>query len=96
MDNVAFHKTNDVRYFISNSGHRLLLLSSYSPFLNPIEEVFNQLKLEVKRQTPNKHADLLKCIELSQMLVNEDNCQNYIRHSKSYFFSCLRKEQIKN
>lgn len=96
MDNVAFHKTTDIKILIENSGHKLLLLPPYSPFLNPIEEVFNQLKSYVKRKSPKSHEELIKYIEESPSVITTENCQNYIKHSKSYFSACLNKNIINN
>jgi transposase len=44
MDNVAFHKNAGVRSNIERRGNRLLLLPPYSPFLNPIENLFSKWK----------------------------------------------------
>jgi len=44
MDNVAFHKSTEVRTIIEESGHSLLFLPPYSPQLNPIEEFFSKWK----------------------------------------------------
>ena len=41
MDNVPFHKTNEVKAFIEAEGHHSMFLPPNSPFLNPIEEVFS-------------------------------------------------------
>ena len=41
MDNLSVHKSAWVRELIEQKGCRLLLLPSYSPDLNPIEEAFS-------------------------------------------------------
>ena len=43
MDNVRFHHVSDVIGTIECNGHEVLFLPPYSPFLNPIENLFNQL-----------------------------------------------------
>lgn len=96
MDNVAFHKTELVRSIIQNSGHQLLLLPPYSPFLNPIEEVFSQLKSIVKRSNPNNTSELLESIQKSPEEVTSVHLENFVRHSKSYFSACLQKQIINN
>ncbi|KAG0425482.1 hypothetical protein DMUE_6027, partial [Dictyocoela muelleri] len=48
MDNVPFHKSLMIRNLISRSGHRIIYLPPYSPFLNPIENLFSQWKDIIK------------------------------------------------
>jgi transposase len=44
MDNAAFHKGKDMQNMITESGHILLYLHTYSPDLNPIEKKWAQAK----------------------------------------------------
>jgi transposase len=44
MDNATFHKRADIRSAITNAGHTLDFLPTYSPDLNPIEKKWAQLK----------------------------------------------------
>ena len=44
MDNLSAHKGDKVRKLIEDRGCKLLYLPSYSPDLNPIEEVFSKVK----------------------------------------------------
>ena len=60
MDNVGFHKTDVVKQILPRcttlvgpnapTGPSALLLPPYSPFLNPIEEVFGLLKYMVAKE----------------------------------------------
>ena len=49
MDNASFHHTERVEQMCSDAGVKLLYLPSYSPDLNPIEEMFAELKAFIKR-----------------------------------------------
>ena len=49
IDNVRFNHAEMVKKKIEDAGHRVLFLPAYSPFLNPIENLFNQLKFYVKQ-----------------------------------------------
>lgn len=49
MDNVAFHKTNTVKQFAEENNIRLEYLPPYSPFFNPIENLFSKWKDIVQR-----------------------------------------------
>jgi transposase len=44
MDNLSAHKGEEVRELIEGRGCEVLLLPSYSPELNPIEEAFSKIK----------------------------------------------------
>jgi transposase len=44
MDNFSAHKGERVRKLIEDRGCQLRYLPSYSPDLNPIEEVFSKVK----------------------------------------------------
>ncbi|WP_338067555.1 transposase [Candidatus Fukatsuia symbiotica] len=51
MDNVSFHKRQDIQSTIQKSGFILEYLPTYSPDLNPIEHKWAQAKaLRRKRQ----------------------------------------------
>jgi len=49
MDNASFHHTSSIIELCREAGVKVLFLSPYSPDLNPIEELFSQLKTFVRR-----------------------------------------------
>jgi transposase len=49
MDNVAFHKSQEMKKLIEIAGYRVLFLFAYSPDLNPIEQVSGNIKKNVQR-----------------------------------------------
>ncbi len=49
MDNASFHRTDQIREMCDEAGVILLYLPPYSPDLNPIEELFAELKAFIKR-----------------------------------------------
>lgn len=49
LDGLGAHRTNRVRELIEERGAELLFLPSYSPDLNPIEEVFSKIKNIVRK-----------------------------------------------
>jgi hypothetical protein len=53
MGNVPFHRARAVRDACVAHGHRLLHLPPYSPFLNPIENLFSKWKQLVKQSCPD-------------------------------------------
>jgi transposase len=49
MDNASFHHTERIAQIYADAGVKLMYLSPYSPDLNPIEELFAELKAFIKR-----------------------------------------------
>ena len=96
MDNVAFHKTEQIRNLIRMSGHEIIFLPPYSPFLNPIEEVFNQWKWWIKHGQATNEEELYRLIHVSSENITPQNCSNYFRHMESYLHMCLTRQEIQN
>jgi transposase len=49
MDNASFHQGASIKELCEEAGVMLFFLSPYSPDLNPIEELFSQLKAFIRR-----------------------------------------------
>jgi transposase len=49
MDNTSFHHLENTEQMCVQAGVKLVYLSPYSPGLNPIEELFSELKAFMKR-----------------------------------------------
>ena len=49
MDNVSFHHSERIERICSQAGVKLVYLPPYSPDLNPIEELFAELKAFIRR-----------------------------------------------
>lgn len=96
MDNVRFHRTDEIQQLIRAHGHVPVFLPSYSPFLNPIEELFNQWKTIIKRRQPTNEEQLYVEIHNASESVTQVNCQNYIRHMETYLGDCLNRNEILN
>lgn len=63
MDNATFHKRTDILQAITNAGHIILFLPTYSPDLNPIENKWAQAKA-VKRRTQCDVEELFERYEI--------------------------------
>jgi transposase len=94
MDNVPFHHSRDIREHIEGSGNQLMFLPPYSPFLNPIENVFNQWKNSVKSARPSNEQELLTAIHSSCDLITPEQCHNYFGHMETFIPMCLNGEDI--
>ena len=62
MDNVAFHKCYEIRHQIEDDGNEVRYLPPYSPFFNPIENIFSKWKEITKRANANNNAELIEAI----------------------------------
>ena len=94
MDNVPFHKCREVRERIVEAGHSLLLLPPYSPFLNPIEDMFAQWKEKVKRENPRSEEELLELIDRKFGEITSLNCRNYYLRMLNFIHRCMNREAV--
>ena len=49
MDNAPWHKGQEIRDIIENTGAKLIFLPPYSPDLNPIEQAWANLKAAIRK-----------------------------------------------
>ena len=49
MDNASWHKSDEIRELIENTGAKLIFLPPYSPDLNSIEHVWANLKAAIRK-----------------------------------------------
>jgi transposase len=76
------------------SRHSLIPNPRYSPFLNAIEYLFNQLKAEVRGLQHKTLAELIKAVQRSFEGVQPAHLLNYHRTVTAYLLQCLKKEPI--
>lgn len=96
MDNVQFHKNIEIRNLIEAENYELLFLPPYSPFLNPIENMFSKWKEITKRSNPQTEQDLMSAIENGAGLISEEDCDGYFRNMFSYIPRSLNSETIED
>ena len=94
IDNVSFHKSDAIKNKIREAGHELLFLPPYSPFLNPIENMFSKWKQYVKQQKARSENELMEHINVGLQTITSDNCLKFYQHMMSYIPRCLAKETI--
>jgi len=90
MDNVPFHKKNTIIYLIWVHGHRVLFLPPYWPFLNPIEEMFNQWKSMVNTAEPEAEDELYSLVKETSSRITATHCSSYFNYMESYLGSCMK------
>ena len=83
MDNAPIHHDQQVQDLVDNAGCLLWFLPGYSPDMNPIEEVFSQMK----RSLQSNAAVYQSCenprliIYSAFMEVTAADCVAYINHA---------------
>ena len=83
MDNASIHHVQQVQDLVDNAGCLLWFLPAYSPDMNPIEEVFSQVKRELQKNA----AVYQSCqnprlvIYSAFMEVKAADCAGYIKHA---------------
>lgn len=80
MDNASFHKCIEFKDLIVSAHHQLEFLPPYSPFFNPIENMFSQWKKIVRNLSPKNELELMTAIGSFKNLINPEQCHNYYRH----------------
>jgi transposase len=95
-DNVPFHHAQVVVNTIEVHGHRMLFLPPYSPFLNPIENVFSEWKSLVRAANPQNETELLQEIQQGAFSISPEHCRAYFRHMENYIGRCLNGEEIED
>lgn len=97
MDNVSFHKTNEVTSFLRRKNLNYAYIPPYSPELNPIEEVFSKLKnCYYDLETPNNFEEIKNNIEhvLSEWKTNSVVFENYYEHMKGFLDKALLRQNF--
>jgi transposase len=79
-DNLPSHKVVGVREAIESRAASLWFLPSYSPDLNPIEQVFAKLKQLLRAQAPRTLEALWAAVGRLLDRFTSAECANYLAH----------------
>jgi transposase len=96
MDNVPFHKRDDIVELIQNYGHTPIFLPPYSPFLNPIENLFNHWKLMIKQMEAQNEDQLYQYVDTAHEKITPQECDAMFSNMQKYIAMSLRREVIYN
>ena len=80
-DNLASHKVVGVRQAIEARGASMIFLPSYSPDLNPIEQLFAKLKAVIRQLAPRSREALFQTIGYAIQQVSPAECANYFANA---------------
>jgi transposase len=102
MDNASIHKNGCVKDLFdeNESVVRSFYLPPYSPFLNPCEECFCKWKMQFTK-LQRQHAafdldtkDRTSLVMFSGRDINQDDCNIWFFHTRSFISSLKNKEPI--
>ena len=81
MDNISFHKSDEIKNIIIESGNNYIYTPPYSPDFNPIEEIFSKLKSYIRKYvTP---LTLIKNVDniIKRFIKTVDDFSMYYKHA---------------
>lgn len=92
---VSFYRAALVRnWFTAHPRFLVVYLPPYSPFLNPIEELFSAWRWKVYNQNPQTRVPLLQAMEDACGDIAADAFHGWNRRARRYFPRCLARENI--
>jgi transposase len=87
MDNASIHHSERVKQMCCDAGVKLVYLPPYSPDLNPIEEIFAELKAFIKlsghdyEENPRQGFDAFLEWCISVVGGRKDSARGHFRHA---------------
>ncbi len=80
MDNLSVHKNAWARELVEFEGAEVLLLPSYSPNFNPIEEAFWKVKGSLRRAKARTLAALFEATHSALGAVTAEDARGFFEH----------------
>jgi transposase len=79
LDDLGSHKAKAVRNAIRAAGARLVFLPKYSPDLNPIEQVFAELKTFLRKAAARTIEAISDAVAQILTTYSQTECANYLK-----------------
>jgi len=79
LDNLGSHRSKAVRQLIRSVGAKLFFLPTYSPDLNPIEQVFAKLKHLLRKAAARTVDAVCAAIGHAREAFTSEECVNYLK-----------------
>ena len=93
MDNAKIHHAEILQTLLEliRNAHKseIVFLPPYSPFLNPIEYAFNDLKQSLKPLAIKNKGELIESIKEKIPLINNEKAKGYFQQVSKYYQQCL-------
>lgn len=79
MDNVRFHCGEEIKHFLLARGVQVMMLPTYSPDLNPIENIFGCIKARLDRIRPRAETREMLNNNIRIIIQGMGSCEEYYR-----------------
>ena len=89
LDNVAFHKCSSVKNVARERNQTLIFIPPYSPWFNPIELAFSQVKCSFRRMGASECVSDLR-MKIVRSLSSIRNCCGIFKHTKALYDEVLK------
>ncbi|KII73163.1 hypothetical protein RF11_12494 [Thelohanellus kitauei] len=96
MNNLQIQNVEHIRNKISEFKHLTLFMPPYSPFLNPVENLFAKWQELVRHSNSRTAAELFSTIETCSASITVTDCFGFYRNMKSYLRDCIQGRPIEN
>jgi transposase len=80
MDNLAAHKSEEVRELIEARDCEVLFLPPYSPDYNPIEEAFSKIKGLLRKVQARTREALIEALGAAISAVTAEDAAGFFEH----------------
>ena len=77
LDNVGFHKSEEITRIIESVGARVVFLPPYSPDLSPIEKMWSKIKEILRKLKPRSKAEFHDSIGDALNSVEYSDCEEW-------------------
>ena len=81
LDGLGAHRPKRIRELIEAKGADLVLLPSYSPELNPIEEAFSKIKHLVRKEGARMREALVEAVGRALAAVTAEDAAGWFAHA---------------
>ena len=85
-DNDPKHTFKQARAYMLEHGVASIKTPAESPDMNPIENIWAQMKADIRSETPKTQEALCECITKAWERVDIKACNKYIDHVKNTVF----------
>eukprot|EP00298_Acanthocystis_sp_HF-20_P030241 c9341_g1_i1.p1 GENE.c9341_g1_i1~~c9341_g1_i1.p1 ORF type:complete len:490 (+),score=82.57 c9341_g1_i1:24-1472(+) len=93
LDNCKIHHADELKdvWDILRTAYEIEheFLPPYSPFLNPIELLFNDIKIELKKHEFQDKEELITTIETYLQSFPIEKCKSFETHARSFYPDCI-------
>jgi transposase len=96
MDNAPIHRHQELRSIANSTGNLLLFLPPYSPFMNPIENLFSKWKQAVRSRSSQNENELMIALADCASDISASDCAGYYGHMLGYLNRCRIGEIIED